>query len=235
MLHHLLVGIVDDEKAIRAEVARMVEESAKKLGIGLLKIEEFASAEAFLFRFAENGGFSVLFLDIEMGGMNGIELAKTIRKENKDLQIVFVTGHSTYLPEGYEVDALHYLMKPVSRQKIQDVLEKALNRIEHQESVLPFKSDGTMRLIKLSEIRYISVFSNYVTIHADQEYTSKQTLSELESRLDKRFCRIGRSAIVNIQHVKSSSKSDVELLDGTVLPLPRGAYEQLSRAIIAFF
>src|SRR5690606_34775940 len=72
----------------------------------------FGSAEAFLFRYAENRGVDILLLDIEMGKMNGVELAHRIRQDNESVQIVFITGFPDFMAQGYEVSALHYLMKP---------------------------------------------------------------------------------------------------------------------------
>ncbi len=77
----------------------------------------FPSAEAFLFHYAEDKSCDILLLDVEMGAMNGVELAKRIREENDALQIVFITGYTDYIAEGYDVSALHYLVKPVSREK----------------------------------------------------------------------------------------------------------------------
>ena len=74
---------------------------------------------------------------------------------------------------------------------------------------------------------------NYVTIHANIDHTVKMTLMELEKQLDDRFYRVGRSCVVNLTNISRVTKSEVRLSDGTVLPLPRGAYEPLNRAIIA--
>ena len=82
------------------------------------------------------------------------------------------------------------------------------------------------------EIRYLEVRQNYVTLHAKREYTVKRTLGEFEKELDQRFFRVGRSLILNLKDVRRVTRTEVRLSDGTVLPLPRGAYEPLNRAII---
>lgn len=86
--------------------------------------------------------------------------------------------------------------------------------------------------IPLYEIRYIDVRQNYVTVHAKHDYTVKRTLNEFEKELDSGFTRIGRSMIVNLNRIRRVTRAEVVLNDGTVLPLPRGAYEPLNRAII---
>lgn len=90
-----------------------------------------------------------------------------------------------------------------------------------------------MLRIPFYEIRYLDVHQNYVTIHCKKEYTVKRTLSEFEKLLDQRFFRAGRGLIVNLTQIRRVTKTDVFLADGTALPLPRGIYEPLNRAIIS--
>ena len=80
-------------------------------------VETFSSAEAFLFRYEEDKTFDFLLLDIEMGGMDGVTLARQVRRDSEDLQLVFITGYWDYIGEGYDVSALHYLLKPVRQDK----------------------------------------------------------------------------------------------------------------------
>lgn len=79
----------------------------------------------FFFCYAEDKSFDLLLLDVEMPGTDGVTLAKTVRQENEAVQIVFITGYSDYIAEGYDVAALHYLVKPVSREKLFAVLDRA--------------------------------------------------------------------------------------------------------------
>ena len=86
--------------------------------------------------------------------------------------------------------------------------------------------------IPFYDIRYLDVHQNYVTVHSKEAYTVKRTLGDFEKELDDRFCRVGRSLIVNLKFIRRVTRTEVRLSDGTVLPLPRGAYEPLNRAII---
>ncbi|MDO4799308.1 MAG: LytTR family DNA-binding domain-containing protein [Bacillota bacterium] len=229
------IAICDDEPAIRRSLCEMTERWAQGHALPPVRIAEYESAESFLFEYEETKSCDILLLDIEMGAMNGIDLAKTLREKNKTLQIVFVTGYATYFPEGFEVDALHYLLKPVSEQKIAQVLDKALSRLDVRDQMLTIREPGSVSQVPLSEIRYISVQGNYVTIHADRDYTFKQSLSELEKQLDRRFYRLGRSEIVNLQHVRSTTKKETVLTGDIRISLPRGASEKLVAAIVSFF
>ena len=198
-----------------------------------IRVEVFPSAERFLFRYAEDKDWDILLLDIEMGAMDGVTMAKRVRQDNEAVQIVFITGYSDYIAEGYEVAALHYLMKPVSREKLLTVLDRALEKRKQEERCLNLELSGEMVRIPFYEIRYLDVRQNYVTIHGKEDHTVKRSLGDFEKELDSRFCRVGRSMIVNLKYIQRVTKTEVRLSDGTVLPLPRGVYEPLNRAIIA--
>ena len=197
-----------------------------------VNIDIFSSAEAFIFHYVENKEYDVLLLDIEMGNMDGVTLARQIRKSNKSVQIVFITGYSDYIAEGYDVEALHYLMKPLKKEKLYDVLDRAVNKMMQNEKHLVLNTFDEMIRIPLHEIIYIDVDRNYVTVHSNKDYTVKKTLAEIEKELDERFFRIGRSAIVNLKYISRVTKTDVYLNNGILLQLPRGIYEALNRAII---
>ena len=93
-----------------------------------LDIDRFSSAPDF-FADYENGRYDILLLDIEMGAVNGVELARRVRKGDPDVQIVFLTGYTDYIADGYDVEALNYLLKPVDRAKLFGVLDRAADRL----------------------------------------------------------------------------------------------------------
>lgn len=224
------VSICDDSQADRAYLSALVKNWAEKTGREV-RLSEYFSAEQFLFHFPEQGA-DLLLLDIEMGGMDGVTLAKKLRAQNDALQIVFITGYSDYIAEGYEVSALHYLMKPVKEEKLLSVLDRAAEKIQKNERLLVLESGGELVRLPIYRIRYADVQGNYVTVHADGDYTAKMTLSQLEKQLDDRFYRVGRSAIVNLNRIARVTRTDIFLNDGTPIPLPRGAYEGVNQAII---
>ena len=225
------IAICDDLDADRQYVLNMVRAWAAAAG-HLVHTDAFASAESFLFHYAQENDYDILLLDIEMGAMDGVTMAKQLRKSNDTVQIIFITGYSDYISEGYEVAALHYLMKPVKEEKLWAVLDRAAGKIAKNEKVLHFSLGGEMVRIPVYRIRYADVFGNYVTIHAQSDVTVKMTLGELEKQLDDRFYRVGRSVLVNLTQISRVTKGEIRLSDGTALPLPRGAYDGVNRAII---
>ncbi|MBQ8524295.1 MAG: response regulator transcription factor [Clostridia bacterium] len=227
----LNIAICDDDSAVSEYLEHEVSAWADRAG-NAWKISSFPSAEAFLFDYSENKSVDVLLLDIEMPGMNGMELARHLRDAKAALQIIFITGYSDYIFEGYDVSALHYLMKPVSRDKLWSVLDRAAALLERSEKKIILEGSGTSSLVPISEIRYIEVIGNYVTVYADRQYTVKATLASIESQLDEAFFRAGRSYIINLDRVRRAAKKEVTLTTGELVPLARGVYEKLMNAII---
>ena len=225
------VAIVDDSIVDAAFVEDILKVWANNRQV-VVQPERFDSAENFLFHYADDKAWDILLLDIEMGAMDGVTMAKRVRQDNEAVQIVFITGYSDYIAEGYEVAALHYLMKPVNKDKLFAVLDRALEKRKQEERCLNLEAYGEMVRIPFYEIRYLDVHQNYVTVHAKADFTVKRTLGDFEKELDDRFHRVGRGMILNLKFIQRVTKTEVRLSDGTVLPLPRGAYEPLNRAII---
>ena len=227
------IAICDDEKHMADHIKEMVSDFFHKKNREI-SIRTFLSGEDLL---SHDGQIDILFLDIEMEpeGMNGIELAAKLRKNDSSIQLVFVTGYMEYIADGYDVEALHYLLKPVTEEKLGSVLARALERVKAREKELFLQTtDGSVRVLN-SEIRYLEVQRNYVTIHAAEEYTVKRTLGDLEKELDESFFRTGRSFIVNLRFVRKITKTQVFLKDGAQVPLSRGLYEGINRAMIQYF
>lgn len=226
------IAICDDNSTDLHYLSSLVADWGRSSG-KIIRIKTFKSAEAFLFNYAEDKDYDILLLDIEMGNLNGVQLAKKIRKENDAVQIVFITGYSDYIAEGYEVSALHYLIKPINLSKFFSTLDRAMAKLKQNERALLLKTGGETIRIPLYEIRFIEVQGNYVTVHSYREYTAKYTLKQIEKELDERFFRTNRSYIINISYIRRITKKEVYLADGTRVPLARKKYEPLNRAIIS--
>lgn len=224
------IAICDDRQEDREYVRQLTARWAQQRG-NQVEMTEFCSAEQFLFS-CPQPDFDLLLLDIEMGEMDGVSLAKQVRRTNELMQIVFITGYSDYITEGYEVAVLHYLMKPVKEEKLFVVLDRAVERLHKNTKVLTLETAEEMVRVPLYQVSALEVQRNYVTVHARQDYTVKKSLSELMEQLDERFFRVGRSAVVNLNDISRVTRSDIYLTDGRIIPLPRGAYDKLNRAII---
>ncbi len=226
--------ICDDDPADTAYVTGLLDVWRKRAGV-TMEVLAFPTAEALLFAWEEQGDMDILLLDIEMGEMSGVQLARHLRQMGARMQIIFITGYMDYIAEGYDVEALHYLLKPVTQERFGEVMDRAMERMKTREHMLRLAlGDGVVQL-PLYEIRYLEVLRNYTTIHAAEAFSVKRSLNELEGELDESFYRIHRSYIVNLRFIRRVTRTEVILKDGTALPLSRRQYESLNQAVIAYF
>lgn len=232
---HYRIAICDDSDADREYVTGLVDQWAASAGHAV-QTRAFVSAENFLFHYAEKNDIDILLLDIEMGTMDGVALAKCIRKENELVQIVFITGFPDFIAEGYEVSALHYLMKPVAREKLFAVLDKAARNLGRNEKHLCVSFDRQTELVPFSKITYIEAQKQYVLVHTDaREYRMKASLADTEKELDEYFFKCQRSFIVNLRHVLRIGNDSVVLKSGADVPISRGMSQKIAKEIIRLF
>lgn len=227
------VAITDDNPADITYISSVLKQWADARGLSV-HIDSYPSAEAFLFQYEEDPACDMILLDIEMPGMDGVTMAKKLREKNSTAVIVFITGYSDYIAEGYEVAALHYLMKPVEPGRFMQVLDRAVEQLDRAEKLLTVKTAEEIARIPMGKVLFLEAARNYVTIHTEDrgDFVVRHKLGDFESELDERFLRVGRSYIVNLTRLYRITKSELRFPDGAVLPLPRGAYDTLNRAII---
>lgn len=226
-------AVCDDNAADAQRIAACVNAWSAAAGCAV-QVSCYPSAEAFLFACEETGPADILLLDVEMKGMTGIGLAKQLRAKGCRAEIIFITSHFEFSGEGYEVDALHYLVKPVAEQKLCAVLDKAAEKLRVQPASVVISCEGeTVRLYQ-TDILYAESFLHYIAIHTKTAvYKVKESISAFEERLGEGFFRIHRSYIVSLDAVTRITRTGVELCDNTKLPVSRTRYDALNRAFIA--
>ena len=225
------IAICDDEQNQIEYITSIVASWSAHEGHGC-EIRTFASAEAFLFEYEEDKAYDILLLDVEMKNINGIELAKCIRKDNNRAEIIFITSHFEFVGEGYEVDALHYLIKPISAEKLTQVLTKAAEKISVEPPSVVISCEGETVKLYEADIRYVESFLHYIVIHTkDKEYKINENISVFENRVSDDFYRIHRSYLVSLKHITRISRTSVNI-GNTELPLSRGKYDDINRAFI---
>lgn len=225
------IAICDDEQNQIEYITSIVASWSAHEGHGC-EIRTFASAEAFLFEYEEAKAYDILLLDVEMKNMNGIELAKRIRKDNNRAEIIFITSHFEFVGEGYEVDALHYLIKPISVEKLTQVLTKAAEKLSVEPPSVVISCEGETVKLYESDILYVESFLHYIVIHTkDNEYKIKENISVFENKVSDVFYRIHRSYLVSLKYITRISRTSVNI-GNTELPLSRGKYDNINRAFI---
>ena len=226
------IAICEDEEHAQKRLKKIICDWAtvKKISTD---ISHFPSAEAFLMIWPETQ-FDLVFLDIQMKQMTGIELAALICKSDANMLIVFVTNHRQYAINGYDVNAFHYLIKPISPAKLLPILDKAymIWHSNHEGSILISTDSAQIKLI-FSDIFYISKNGNMATVNiGGKSYETRKALSEFAAILPSNFLRCHRSFIVNLYKIDSLYKSALTLSNGDTLPVSRDNAKVISDAYV---
>lgn len=229
------IAIVDDNAADALFMQSLLNVWASERSITTQQ-NIFDSAEKFLFHYADDKRWDILLLDIEMGAIDGVTMAKRVRQNNEEVQIIFVTGYPDYIAEGYEVAALHYLMKPVSKDKLFSVLDRAITAVQKSNRMIVLPVDGETLRLPITTVQYVEAFSHSVTVATESETISvKLSISEMERLLGNGFVKCHRSYLVGLEHIARLSKTEVTLDSGKTLPLSRNAAPIVHKAFISYY
>ncbi len=231
----LKIALCDDESVEIEYLSSLAREWAETSRRNV-NISTFQSAEAFLFEYEEDKSFDILILDIQMKGMDGIELAEKIRESNSGVQIIFITGYPDYISMGYDVSALHYLIKPVEKQKLFSVLDKAEKNLNKAEKFILLSVESENIRLRTDDIIYIEAFGHSSNIVCKNgEYSVKMPISDVFGMLDGSFVYCHRSYVINLRSVSSITKTDIIFDDGKNVPVSRRMYGAVNTAFINYY
>lgn len=230
----LKIAICDDDPVQRDYLFETVSSWAKEKR-HLVKLCRYVDARSFLFAYSEEKDFDILLLDIEMPGMNGIALAKAVRRDSLAVQIVFVTGYNDYFSDGFDVSALHYLLKPVDEAKLCSVLDRAAANLAYRErSVLVSAPEGSVK-VSQADILYLEAENVYVIVHTVHgNYRMRTGLAKFAAQLDESFLKVHRSFVVGLKYVKRITRAEITMANGDVLPVSRGMYDAIHAALLKY-
>ncbi len=226
------IAIVEDNPNDSKRLCDLLQGISKKLEMSF-EISKFSCAETFLFEYENNNIFDILLLDVEMGSISGIGLAKRIRQHDRRAEIIFITSHFELISEGYEVDARHFLVKPIKEDKLRDVLSRSITHLATEPPSVMIKADGDIIKLPTDKIVYVESFLHYLSVHTEEkEYKIKESLSAFAEQLGDDFFRTHRSYLVALNRIIRISRTEITLDGGTVLPISRGLYDAINRAFI---
>lgn len=216
------LAIVEDDREQAARIARIVarwDPSAE--------VAAYESAEALLF--CADREYDILLLDIQMAGMDGMALAKSLRARGATAQMIFVTAFPDYMAEGYDVDAVHYLVKPVSGERLVRALDRARERFSRARRTVVIAGERFFT----DEIVSCEARSRGVEIKTTAgTRLARVTINEMETALGPGFFRCQRSFVANLDRVRRVVRGSLEMDDGSAVPLSRGLYDAANRAFI---
>lgn len=195
------IAVVEDENTYTQQLCGYLKQYQEEYGC-TLEVSCYDSGMSFVHNFT--GQFDIILLDVAMPYIDGIETARRIRKTDSDVIILFVTNQAQHAIRGYEVDAMDYILKPISYFAFSQRLKRALSRVkQHEEPHLMLNSKNGIRRLKISSIYYIEVQDHNLIYHTmDGDYSVFGSLKEEEQRLEAyHFIRCGKAYLVSLRHV----------------------------------
>jgi DNA-binding LytR/AlgR family response regulator len=232
---------VDDELPALEDLVRMLEASP-----AVDRVEAAASAEEALVALADGAAIDAVFLDVRMPGLGGLELARVLRRFERPPAIVFVSAFDDAAVDAFEVAAVDYLVKPVSRRRLDEAIERAARRAAPQEpaadadetlAVDALRGGGT-RLLQRSSVLYLQAHGDYVRVASTEgRYLMRARLSELEERwAGHGFVRVHRGFVVNLRRAvevrpRLNGTAVLVMADGAEVPIARRQVGELRRKL----
>lgn len=213
------IGICDDEQAFARELEEMIGQYARETGTEL-RTTLFQNGRELTD--SDQIQLDLIFLDIQMDVMNGLEAAKRIRARDGKVSIIFLTSLTRYALAGYEVQAVNYIIKPITYARLKRELDRWLEsyRREDKKYILVVNEDGRHR-VDLDSLHYLETYKRNVKLHTDEgEIISYKKMKELEEELeDAHFIRCHSGYLVNPFFVRRAGKLEITLTDGEVIPI----------------
>ena len=229
------LAIVEDEAVHGRLLEQYIAEWGKQNGIPV-SVKTCSSAESFLFEW-EDMPVDAVFADIQMPGMDGMEMVRKLREKDAKVPVIFATGIADHMQEGYEVEALNYLLKPLSQEKVFACLDRALRRHEAQDYLVAETLDG-VRKLPLEAVNYCEAagHNTKLGLTGGEMLFCSSSLSMLEKELaEKGFVKCHRSYLCNISVLNRITSETLVFDDGTEIPVSRRLYKTVNRAFIEKF
>lgn len=177
---------------------------------------------------------SMILMDIKLPGKSGMEIAEHLRDHGAASQVIFITSYRDYVFHAFDLDAVHYLLKPVSPEKLYPAIDKAVKRAGHGEekAILVTKGSQSLRVL-VREILYCEVFDHQVFIHTLADtFQLSETLDSIEKQLDSRFFRCHRSYLVNMDAVTAKGEGMALVAGGGKVLISRRKQREFAERLL---
>lgn len=229
------IAIVDDNDLDIKELNSVLTTYFNNANI-TVNIDLYRNPENFLNRF--NSQFDLVFLDIEMPGISGIDLAKKVREKDDKVKLIFTTHHPKYAIDGYGVNALSFFVKPITLEALSLRMNHLLPLLKKESGKkITFKIRDNVKIFYSDKIKYIDVNGHYVTVHSinDKDFEVRASLGSLEKELEsEKFARCNNYCLVNLDYVKSVENGFV-IIDGGKIEISRNRKKAFMETLNGFF
>lgn len=228
------VAVCEDEPALLADLCAHCQQILTKLKTQC-HVEPFTSADALWTALDTGAAFDLLCLDILMPGITGMELALRLRERDEETSIVFITSSSEHLLQGYEVQPIGYLMKPLDPDALEKVLQTDL-RLHHRPQTVTLRAGGHTAVLPISSIFYVESRDHGCFVHTDSgDPFFWLNLAQAEQLMPAdRFCRCHNSFLVNMERIQEAGSKELLMADGSRVPIGRRYSEQFQRCFVRF-
>ena len=225
------IAVCDDEAVIREQLEQFL-----KRNVSDCRIEAYAAGEELL---AANKSFDLVFLDIQMQGLSGMETARALRTRKEDMILIFVTGLKECVFEAFDVSAYHYLLKPLEEEKLGEVLERALGEVRKRKSQektkLLIQTRNRSVNLDQSAILYLESRGKKVEIHIPGETIEVYaSISKLEEQLGNSFYRCHRGYLVNMAYIMEYRTDQIRLNNGEEVYLAKEKYQTFVKTYMRY-
>lgn len=215
------LGICDDDSQILEIMKNMVVSQYGEQ----IQVQTFTSSGDLMSHVDEWGGLplDIILIDIVLSRESGITLAKKLQNISSRIKIIFMTGHIEFAPDIFQIEPVYLLKKPVSILKLVDAIDRAVEKIRQEEQhVITLQGGGNVLRVNSYYITYVETDGRKLLIHQNNETASVyMKLDDLEKKLDGPFLRCHHSYLVNMVSIKNFSSQEIELMDGTKVPVSR--------------
>lgn len=226
-----------ENEVIQAEwLQSLVEEYAASQHVSI-QINIWESAEIFLFHYAENKDVDIILLDIQMNAMTGMEMARQLREQDDSVALLFITGLTDYISEGYSVEAIDYLVKPLKKEKLFQALDRLLAKYPVKEEFLLVEQDDEQIKISRDDILFIEVEGREIkVVMKKQVIFLKNSLQSFSKQLNQeQFVQPYRNVVVNCSRIKRIRKGSLIMDDDSVIPVSRRNQQKVVAAFTKYF
>lgn len=228
------IAVCEDKKETQLLIVDYIENILKNISIEY-EIQKYLSGKELLESNLKD--IDVLFLDIKMEKINGMDTTRKIRKVGNEIEIIFITSLIDYVQEGYEVRAYRYLLKPIEFEELKKHMLTCIKDIEiNKDSYITIKNKSNRYKIYLNQIKYIEVQRKEMLIHTiNKNFDIRYSLNKIEKELNlSRFIRCHKSFIVNLSHVENIKYNIAILESGEEVPISRYRYKEVKEKFLRF-
>lgn len=212
------IAVVEDELEIAQQLMQYIRRYSKE-GHRTIEVEHFSDGASFLDEY--HGRFQIVFMDIVMPHLDGLEAAHRLRELDQNVCLIFITSMGQYAIRGYEVNALDFIVKPVEYDLFRIKIEKAISHIREDES-FQFPVANGVQTLRFSQVQYVESYKHYLYFHTDGDtYRMRGSMRDICQQFESNgFALAGGSLLVNLARVDSATKNEVTV-GGVIFPIAR--------------